>query len=597
LNVKLLLALGTLVTAQSVFAGSISKEIEVIEDGLRGSVQFSGDPSWTIEERMEHYGVPGVSVAVIKDYKIHWVKHYGITDKETGKPVDKNTLFQAGSISKPVAAYGALKLVEQKELSLDAPVNKQLVGWKIPDNEFTKKRPVALKHLLNHSAGLTVHGFGGYSVYDAVPTTEQVLDGIAPANSAAVRVNIEPETQFRYSGGGYTVMQKLVADVSQAEYPQIMDKLVLSPLAMTRSTYQQPLPQEKLKFAAAGYLPNNEPVPGKRHTYPEMAAAGLWTTAEDLAKFAIDVQLAVKENKSPVLSQAMANQMLTPFVSDNTGLGFFIDDKNSEIYFGHGGWDEGFSADLIAHKTRGYGVVIMTNSNHPSFINELKNSVADYYQWHNFSAPTYTALPISQAEQQRIVGRYRYAPDMMFNIFAENNRVFMQYLDDEKMEVFRIGDNQYIRREHDLKFRFEKRPKSNSVDLIFGVNGEQEYIRQRLKDDEIVPFELVVKGEIDKAEQHYKEFFTEHPGEKGYVEWSLHNRADKLSRDSQTDMALKVLQLSSRLFASSSRSFEKLASHYQQSGEKENAITSFKKALELQPDNPPVIQALEELTQ
>lgn len=597
MNVKLLLALGTLVTAQSVFAGSISKEIEVIEDGLRGSVQFSGDPSWTIEERMEHYGVPGVSVAVIKDYKIHWVKHYGITDKETGKPVDKNTLFQAGSISKPVAAYGALKLVEQKELSLDAPVNKQLVGWKIPDNEFTKKRPVALKHLLNHSAGLTVHGFGGYSVYDAVPTTEQVLDGIAPANSAAVRVNIEPETQFRYSGGGYTVMQKLVADVSQAEYPQIMDKLVLSPLAMTRSTYQQPLPQEKLKFAAAGYLPNNEPVPGKRHTYPEMAAAGLWTTAEDLAKFAIDVQLAVKENKSPVLSQAMANQMLTPFVSDNTGLGFFIDDKNSEIYFGHGGWDEGFSADLIAHKTRGYGVVIMTNSNHPSFINELKNSVADYYQWHNFSAPTYTALPISQAEQQRIVGRYRYAPDMMFNIFAENNRVFMQYLDDEKMEVFRIGDNQYIRREHDLKFRFEKRPKSNSVDLIFGVNGEQEYIRQRLKDDEIVPFELVVKGEIDKAEQHYKEFFTEHPGEKGYVEWSLHNRADKLSRDSQTDMALKVLQLSSRLFASSSRSFEKLASHYQQSGEKENAITSFKKALELQPDNPPVIQALEELTQ
>ena len=597
MNVKLLLALGTLVTAQSVFAGSISKEIEVIEDGLRGSVQFSGDPSWTIEERMEHYGVPGVSVAVIKDYKIHWIKHYGITDKETGKAVDENTLFQAGSISKPVAAYGALKLVEQKELSLDAPVNKQLVGWKIPDNEFTKKRPVALKHLLNHSAGLTVHGFGGYSVYDAVPTTEQVLDGIAPANSAAVRVNIEPETQFRYSGGGYTVMQKLVADVSQAEYPQIMDKLVLSPLAMTRSTYQQPLPPEKLKFAAAGYLPNNEPVPGKRHTYPEMAAAGLWTTAEDLAKFAIDVQLAVKENKSPVLSQAMANQMLTPFVSDNTGLGFFIDDKNSEIYFGHGGWDEGFSADLIAHKTRGYGVVIMTNSNHPSFINELKNSVADYYQWHNFSAPTYTALPISQAEQQRIVGRYRYAPDMMFNIFAENNRVFMQYLDDEKMEVFRIGDNQYIRREHDLKFRFEKRPKSNSVDLIFGVNGEQEYIRQRLKDDEIVPFELVVKGEIDKAEQHYKEFFTEHPGEKGYVEWSLHNRADKLSRDSQTDMALKVLQLSSRLFASSSRSFEKLASHYQQSGEKENAITSFKKALELQPDNPPVIQALEELTQ
>ncbi|MCW8997458.1 MAG: beta-lactamase family protein, partial [Kangiellaceae bacterium] len=364
---KFLLIAASLFISANLEATPISKEIASIEKGLRGSVIFKGDPSWSIEERMKHHGVPGVSVAVIKDFKVHWVKTYGITDKETGQPVTENTLFQAGSISKPVAAYGALKLVEQNRLGLDEPVNKKLVSWKIPENDFTKKRPVALKHLLNHSGGLTVHGFPGYSVDAPVPTIRQILDGQEPANTAAVRVDMEPETQMRYSGGGYTVLQQLVIDVTKKDYPQTMNELVLGPIKMQRSTYEQPLPPGKLKFAAAGYLPNKNPVPGKRHTYPEMAAAGLWTTAEDLAKFAIDVQSAIKEGNSKVLSKRMTDKMLTPYVSPNTGLGFFLENRDGEEYFAHGGWDEGFSANLIAHKTRGFGVVVMINSNHPAF--------------------------------------------------------------------------------------------------------------------------------------------------------------------------------------------------------------------------------------
>jgi len=597
LRLQSLVAFTAIFAIQSVLAKTITQEIEAIENGLRGSVQFSNDPTWTIEERMKHHGVPGVSVAVIKDFKIHWVKHYGVTDKETGKPVNQNTLFQAGSISKPVAAYAALALVEKNKLSLDKPVNEQLVGWKIPENEFTKKRPVALKHLLNHSAGLTVSGFGGYSVDSRVPTLEQVLDGLKPANSPAIRVDMEPETRFRYSGGGYTVMQKLVSDVTQTDYSEIMNKLVLAPLAMSQSTYEQPLPPEKLKFAAAGYLPNKQPVPGKRHTYPEMAAAGLWTTAEDLAKFAIDVQLAINSDKSRVLSQAMANKMLTPFVSDNTGLGFFLPPKSGEIYFGHGGWDEGFSADLTAHKTRGFGVVIMTNSNHPAFIDELRGSVAAYYQWDKFLEPNLVALPIGQAEQQRIAGRYRFAPDMMFNIFTENNRVFMQYLNGDKMEVFRIGENQYIRKEHAAKFRFEKTQESGSVNLVFGVNKEMEHIRQRMKDNETVPFELIMNGELDNAEVLYLDFFAKYPGEKEQVERNILTRANNLSLDNKKDLALKLFQLSSRLFSTSPLSLKTLAQHHLQIGDKKNATSSFRKALTLQPDNMEIIQALKELGQ
>ena len=596
MNLKYIVALTAIVICHNSFANDTAKEITSVESGLQSTVQFANDPQWNIEERMKHYGVPGVSIAVIKDYKIHWLKHYGVTDKETGKAVDGNTLFQAGSISKPVAAYAALKYVEQKKLALDEPVNNKLIGWKIPVNKFTQKQPVALKHLLNHSAGLTVHGFGGYSTGTPVPTVMQVLEGKKPANSAAVRVDMQPETKFRYSGGGYTVMQKLVSDVAGKDYPQVMQDLVLGPIGMKQSTYEQPLPAAKLKYAAAGYLPNKSPVVGKRHTYPEMAAAGLWTTAEDLAKFAIDVQLAIKDDKSKVLSQSMTNKMLTPFVSKNTGLGFFIENKNKEIYFGHGGWDEGFCADLMAHKTAGYGVVIMTNSNHPTFIDELKNSVASTYQWKHFLEEDLVALPISKAEQKRIVGRYNFAPDMMFSIFAENNRVYMQYLNGDRMEVFRIGKNQYIRREHARKFRFDKNKNTGLVDLIFGINNETEFIRTRMKATEQLPLEWLVKGAFEKAEIAYQEFLVQHPTHKEDAEWNIITRADRLNNQNKNDEALKVLKFGYRLYPKSVNTLEALAQHQQKQGHKEKAIIAFKNLLELQPKNKKAIQALKDLT-
>jgi CubicO group peptidase (beta-lactamase class C family) len=600
LKVKIIITLSTLFFSQLILAkgtsNKITNEIASVESGLRSSTQFANDPQWNIKERMKHYGVPGVSVAVIKDYKIHWVKHYGVTDKETGQAVNNNTLFQAGSISKPVAAYGALKFVEQGKLSLDEPVNQKLKDWKIPDNDFTSKQPVALKHILNHSAGLTVHGFGGYAPGTPVPTVKQILDGEKPANSDAVRVNMQPETQFRYSGGGYTVMQKLVSDVAQKEYTTLMQELVLGPIGMTQSTYEQPLPPAKLKYAAAGYLPNNSPVIGKRHTYPEMAAAGLWTTAEDLAKFAIDVQLAIKSDKSKVLSQKMTNKMLTPFVSESTGLGFFINKKGKEIYFGHGGWDEGFSADLIAHKTRGYGVVIMTNSNHPAFIDELKNSVASTYQWNKYLDSDLVSLPIDKTELDRIAGRYNYTPDMTFKIYANDDKLYMQYLNGNPMEVFRIGENQFVRREFPGKFRFEKNKDSGATDLIFGINNETEHVRKRMNDNVYVPLEWLIKGDLKKTEKVYQEYFVKYPDSKEEAERDILVYADQLDKKNKSEETINVMKMSVRLFPDSINSIGSLAMYYKEKGNNVDALIAVKKALKVKPDDKRALEALKELT-
>ena len=384
---------------------TLEDKIAAVESNLIPNVFIEGDSTWTLEERMEHYDVPGVSLTVIHDGEIAWSKTYGILDKETKEPVSENTLFQAASISKPVSAYAALRLVEQGKIDLNTDVNSQLKSWQLPENEFTKEKKVTLKNLLNHSAGTTVHGFWGYSPDLPVPTLTQVLNGEEPANSAAIVVNKTPEESFRYSGGGYNVAQQLMIDATGQTFPEILKELVLEPLGMSKSTFDQPLKGDQLSLAATGYLPNGDMTKGKRHTYPEMAAAGLWTTSEDLAKFAINIQKTVKGDSIKALSKELTNLMLTPFVEDYVGIGIFVLEKGDQIYFQHGGWNEGFSSQLMANKNEGYGAVVMINSNHPDFVDELIRSVAMTYDWANYVS-RYEALDVDDSAKSKIIGKY-----------------------------------------------------------------------------------------------------------------------------------------------------------------------------------------------
>ena len=286
-------------------------------DGGQAPLQFN------LKQLMEALNVPGLSVAVIDDFKIAWTKTYGVTEAGTSTSVTANTLFQAGSISKPVAATGALYLVEHGKLSLDENVNQELKTWKVPDNEFTATQKVTLRRLLDHSAGLTVHGFPGYAIGEPLPTLVQIFNGEKPANTAPIRVDFVPGTKSRYSGGGITIEQQLILNATGKSFPQFMHETVLAPIGMTNSTYQQPLPPALAALAASGTRADGKVLPGKWHIYPEMAAAGLWTTPTDLAKFAIEIALSKNGKSNRALSETMTRQMLTPQI-DDVGLGFFL---------------------------------------------------------------------------------------------------------------------------------------------------------------------------------------------------------------------------------------------------------------------------------
>ncbi|MCP4725618.1 MAG: beta-lactamase family protein [bacterium] len=332
-----------------------------------------------VDEKMLELNVPGVSIAVIRDFKIDWTETYGIKDIETNEPVEEKTLFQAASISKSVAAMAVLKLVESGLIEFDEDINESLIYWKLPENEFTESKKVSLKHLLSHTGGLTVHGFRGYKPSEDVPTLVEVLDGDGPANSDAVRVDREPG-EYRYSGGGYTIMQKIMIDIEQKLFPRIMHERVFKHVKMEFSTYDQPLPEGLVRFAATGHRNNGTPVRGRRHIYPEMAAAGLWTTPTDLAKFLIEIQLSYHGRSNNVLSQEMTKLMLTP-VDNNYGLGLSIREENGVISFGHGGSNEGFKCTMRA-TVDGNGYVIMTNGDKgPGVYNVIVEYLKELYNW------------------------------------------------------------------------------------------------------------------------------------------------------------------------------------------------------------------------
>jgi len=333
-----------------------------------------------VRNLMREHRITGLSLAIIQDGKIVKAKGFGFTDRSCQTAVTPGTLFQAGSISKAVAAVGVLRLVQEGRLSLDTDVNAYLRSWKVPENKFTKEQKVTLRRILSHTAGLTVHGFLGYATNGPVPTLLAVLDGTTPANSPAIRVDMVPGTKWRYSGGGYTVMQQMVIDVIGKPFPDFMSQTVLKPLGMTNSTYEQPLPQRMAGADAAGYRANGEAVPGRWRVHPELAAAGLWTTASDLARFALGIQQSLAGDSNTVLSQATTRLMLTN-AKDGDGLGLFVDGTGEALRFSHGGRNMGFDSFLIAYAGIGKGAVIMMNANESWASRTIVNAIAKEYAW------------------------------------------------------------------------------------------------------------------------------------------------------------------------------------------------------------------------
>ncbi len=434
-----------------LFTGSLfgqTNKITPVENNLTETkdIIFADSiiPKFNILDRMKFYKVPSVSIALINNGKIEWVKAYGYADIEGKRLANTNTLYQVASISKSVNSLGIMRLVKNGKLSFSKDIRSYLKTWKFPDNEFSEGKTITLKNLLSHTAGLSVHGFVGYATTDTIPTINQILDGKRPANNEPVIPIFPPSKHFEYSGGGSTVIRKILDDNISNNYDSLMQVLVLKPLKMNNSTFSQPLKPQYKNYAYA-YDKNMQLLKGNYYIYPEQSAGGLWATATDIAKFVLDIQNSLNGNKTAILDKNATVEMLTP-VLNNYALGFGIDEKGGEKYFWHEGESYGFQSIYYGSFSIGKGVVILTNSypaNGKPLVYEILHSVASVYHWKDFYKPIVKKLVnVPDTLLDKYVGDYYSEnPQMKISIIKKNNSLELTARRPEGM--FAIGQNTF----------------------------------------------------------------------------------------------------------------------------------------------------------
>jgi CubicO group peptidase (beta-lactamase class C family) len=441
--------LSSLAFCQSKTAYSKETEatIKQVEENLCSWAEVQGELPWALQDRMKFYRINGVSIAVVKDYKIAWAKGYGLADVAESRNVDETTLFQAASISKSLNAVGVMKLVQEKKLDLTTDINNSLKSWKFPYDSISKGKKITLANLLSHTGGLTVHGFPGYTTTETLPATKDILDGKAPANNEAVRSVTEPGAEFSYSGGGITITQLMVTDVTGQPYAAYMWDNVLKPLGMLQSSYEQPTLKAN-NLLATGYTMDGSKITGSYHVYPEQAAAGLWTNPTDLCHYIIEMQLAYAGKSARVLNKQSVHTMLTPAENaGESGLGVFINKKGGDSYFQHGGANEGFRCQYYGSLENGNGVVIMVNSDNGNIMNEVLNSVAKVYKWNDFYVPEKkTVVTVPENILDEYLGMYGNE-EVTFSIVKLDGSLWLE-LPDSSTRLYFTSDTKFFRHEN-----------------------------------------------------------------------------------------------------------------------------------------------------
>ena len=564
---------------------SKQEKIGQVENGLRPEYFINGDKLKPIPEVMKETNTPGISVAIIHNSEILWTKGYGIADTETKLPVNTNTIFQAASISKPLTALAVMKVVQDGKLDLDENINTYLKTWKLPENEFTAKNKVTLRNLLSHTSGVTVHGFPGYKVHAGIPTLLQVLNGEYPANTGKIVVATEPNTVFSYSGGGYTIVQQVLIDQLQKPFQEIMKELILAPLGMINSFYSNCALNEKQCInATAGHKSDGSQVTGKRHLYPEMAAAGLWTTAEDLAKFSIEVQKSLKGESNKIITKEFMEIMTIPVLTGEYNVGLSNEKMGTELLLGHNGGNEGYTCSMLFHKEKRFGVIFMSNSDRGY---EMKlpffRSVAAAYGWDNILHPEYEKQILSEDEVKLFSGNYKMEFDKTVKIFQDNNKLIYKTIYDEPKQLDYVGNNIFIDGDRAVKFEFREDCGK------FYMNGN---IIMRLNDGEKLASDYIEENNIDQAAKFYQELMKKDEDMKNWLENNLNNTGYKCIWNNNYNTAIAFLKINTILFPESPNTWDSLGEAYFSAKQYELCIEAMKKSLEYNPNNQNAVEVI-----
>lgn len=438
----------------------------------------NGGHEASLAGRMEHYAIPGAALALIADGELAAERAYGLKEARRPDRVSTTTRFQACSISKPLAVLGMLRLADRGLLDLDTDVNVLLRSWRVPPNASWQPR-VTLRQIASHTAGLTGGGFPGYGRGAPLPTLTQILTGAFPANTAGIRVDTVPGVEFRYAGGGTTVLQQVLEDVTGRPFADLLHELVLEPLGMTRSGYTQPLPEDLHDEAAIAHGSDGAPVEGGWHVYPELAAAGLWTVPGDLARYAIAVQRAAAGAPGAVLGPELTTSMLAPHAPassrlgglDSLGLGLFLGGRDA-VWFGHSGGNEGFRCHLLAHREAGCGLVVMTNGARGHLlVAEILDGVARELEWPDYEGAGLEGDAHAPLGIDALVGVYELRPDTRIVVEQDGDDLLVTVAAQAPIRFLRVSESEFGSFAVETTLAFGEAGAGGAGELVLRQNG------------------------------------------------------------------------------------------------------------------------------
>ena len=581
----------------------IQQRIQQVENGLIPYVPVEGFKTWNIAERMKYYDIQGVSIAVINNFKVEWAKGYGMADTTQKLPMTTETMLSAGSISKMVMAFGALQLVQNGQLSLDAPINNYLKSWQIAENDFTKKTPITLRMLLSHKAGTSQASYWGFTPdVKQLPTILDVLQGNPIAETRGVVVNSEPNKEFRYSGGGSMIAQLAVMDVANERFEDYTQRTIFGPLSMSNTTFAQPLPKPFQSRASWGYSAAAW-YKGTPYVYPQLAAAGLYTTPTDLSKFIIELQNAYR-GKSKLLEQSLAKKMLTPQATiseggyrEQIGLSPFLlqridNQEDKGMYFEHTGANAGFMAYAIGNFTEGYGAVIMLNSgdDFDGLGKEIRRAIAQTYGWYKFLPESVKPILLPVNELDKYVGRYRRGVDAVVHIRRENDylvETIAEGLNEGRaIYCFPVAPDTLVFTDFGVKGFIKKDSKGDVISLQTVWQNEP---MLRMKAAEFTPHELLKQGNYAAAKEAYRQMNLN----ESQLTYMIYDYMNKKTAD--TNALKTLLELAEEKYPKSSMVFSRWGDFYVKMKDKSNALLNFEKALMLDPTDKTVQEAVKKL--
>jgi CubicO group peptidase (beta-lactamase class C family) len=441
-----------------------------VEESLLPNVAFTGETTPAdVEARMFEHKVPAFSGAVIRNGKLDWSAAWGALETG-GTRAGCDSLFQAGSLAKPVTLLAALRMQQQGAVDLDKDIATYLASYTLPAGAQTDANPVTLRNLFTHTSGITPGGYEGYAQEQPIPTDVQTVRAEAPANSRKVEVLEAPGESLVYSGGGYSVAEIALQDTLKQPFEQLMQQWLLTPVGMRQADFTVPLPAASHAHTARGHRADGSVVPGGWHHHPEQAAAGLWATASDMAAFLIELHKGYV-GTSKVFTQASIRELMANPI-DRHAYGFRLIGEGEDMFLTHYGGTVGYRAGMTLNLRTGDGAVYLANADNGSNLGrEFLAAVSRAYQWPVFRGTEVTRTKQSTEVLQSLVGQYVFdeeGPTVV--VVLENNVLTLVFPNGDRYAMTPIqgGPRDFIHANTGVRASFD----GDGADMAMQLYGQ-----------------------------------------------------------------------------------------------------------------------------